>query len=126
MHLNAEDGIKIDELTELAVDNIFEYLNKRFGENRELEEELKRMTKTLYDPAVELRGIEKGREEGIEKGIEKGEIKLLTKLLVKKFGILPADIIQKLSESSIEKLEAIGEAIFEISSIQELEGYLEE
>lgn len=27
------------------------------------------MTKTLYDPEVEKRGIEKGREEGIEEGI---------------------------------------------------------
>jgi len=29
------------------------------------------MTKTLYDPAVEQKGIEKGMEKGIEKGIEK-------------------------------------------------------
>ena len=30
------------------------------------------MTKTLYDPEVEKRGIEKGIKQGIEQGVEKG------------------------------------------------------
>ncbi len=30
------------------------------------------MIKSLYDPAVEERGIEKGRDEGRDEGIEKG------------------------------------------------------
>lgn len=32
------------------------------------------MTKTLYDPEVEKRGIEKGIQQGIEKGIQQGII----------------------------------------------------
>jgi len=55
----------------LAVANLFEYLNTRYGEDEKLNEEVRSMTKTLYDPAVEQKGIEKGMEKGIEKGIEK-------------------------------------------------------
>ena len=60
--------LEIDDFQKilLAVDNIFEYLNKRYGENREFEEEVKRMTKTLYDPAVELRGEKKGVDKSIK------------------------------------------------------------
>jgi hypothetical protein len=44
----------------IAVINIFEYLNRKYGNNELLEEEVKSMTKTLYDQAVEEKGIEKG------------------------------------------------------------------
>jgi predicted transposase/invertase (TIGR01784 family) len=50
----------------LAIANLFEYLNQRYGDNELLEEEVRKMTKSLYDPVVE--------EKGIEKGIEKGKI----------------------------------------------------
>ena len=56
----------------LAVANLFEYLNTKYGEDEKLNEEVRSMTKTLYDPAVEQKGIEKGMEKGMEKGIEKG------------------------------------------------------
>ncbi|MBZ9606314.1 hypothetical protein G9F73_000460 [Clostridium estertheticum] len=50
----------------LAVANLFEYLNTKYGEDEKLNEEVRSMTKTLYDPAVEQRGMEKGIEKGIE------------------------------------------------------------
>ena len=59
----------------LAVANIFEYLNTKYGDDEKLNEEVRNMTKTLYDPAVEQRGI----EIGIEKGIEKTAINMLKK-----------------------------------------------
>ena len=55
--------------------NLFEYLNTKYGEDEKLNEEVRNMTKTLYDPAVEQRGIEKG----IQKGIEKVVINMLKK-----------------------------------------------
>ena len=59
----------------LAIGNLFEYLNKKYGDNENLNEEVASMTKTLYDSVVEERGIERGIEKGIEKGIETGENK---------------------------------------------------
>ena len=56
----------------LAIQNLIEYMNRNYFNNQEIEDEVSRMTKTLYDPEVERRGIKKGIEQGIEQGIEKG------------------------------------------------------
>ncbi len=58
----------------LAIQNLIEYLNRNYFNDDRLEEEVSTMTKTLYDPEVEKRGIEKGIEKGMEKGIEKKAI----------------------------------------------------
>jgi len=47
----------------LAVANLFEYLNTKYGKDKKLNEEVRSMTKSLYDPAVEQKGIEKGIEK---------------------------------------------------------------
>lgn len=39
----------------LAVSNLFEYLNNKYGDDEKLNEEVLKMTKTLYDPEVEKR-----------------------------------------------------------------------
>ena len=53
----------------LAIQNLIEYLNRNYMNDENIENEVTKMTKTLYDPEVEKRGIEKGRWEGIEEGI---------------------------------------------------------
>lgn len=49
----------------LAIQNLIEYLNRNYFNDDRIEKEVTTMTKTLYDPEVEQKGIEKGREEGI-------------------------------------------------------------
>ena len=56
----------------LAIQNLIEYLNKNYIEDENLEEEVNIMTKSLYDPEVEKKGIEKGIEQGIKEGIKQG------------------------------------------------------
>ena len=41
----------------LAINNLIEYLNRNYFNDDRLEEEVNTMTKTLYDPEVEKRGI---------------------------------------------------------------------
>ncbi len=69
------------------------------------------MTKTLFDPEVEKRGIEKGKAE------------LLIKLLLKKFKNLPADYKDKIMNLPINAIDRIGMDIFDIDSVEELEEY---
>lgn len=57
----------------LAIQNLIEYLNRNYLNDENIEEEVNTMTKTLYDPEVEKRGMEKGIEKGIEKGREEGK-----------------------------------------------------
>ena len=56
----------------LAIQNLIEYLNKNYIEDENLEEEVNIMTKSLYDPEVEKKGIEKGIEQGIKQGMKQG------------------------------------------------------
>ncbi|WP_235700109.1 hypothetical protein [Clostridium senegalense] len=53
----------------LAIQNLIEYLNRNYFKDERIEEEVITMTKTLYDPEVEKKGIEKGIEKGMEKAI---------------------------------------------------------
>lgn len=45
----------------LAINNLIEYLNRNYLNDDRLEKEVNIMTKTLYDPEVEKRGIEQGK-----------------------------------------------------------------
>jgi len=103
----------------LAIQNLIEYLNRNFIKDEILENEVSRMTKTLYDPEVEKRGIEKG----IEKGINKGKAELLIKQLLKKFKNLPAEYENKIMNLPINTIDRIGMDIFDIDSVEELEEY---
>ena len=53
----------------VAIQNLTEYLNKNYLCDAMIEEEVSKMTKTLYDPEVEKRGIEKGIEQGFKQSI---------------------------------------------------------
>ena len=103
----------------LAIQNLIEYLNRNYIKDEILENEVSRMTKTLYDPEVEKRGIEKG----IAEGIEKGKAELLIKLLIKKFKSLPEGYENKIMNLSIDNIDKIGMDIFDINSVEELEEY---
>ncbi len=107
----------------LAIQNLIEYLNRNFIKDEILENEVSRMTKTLYDPEVEKRGIEKGMEKGIEKGINKGKAELLIKQLLKKFKNIPAEYEDKIMNLPINTIDRIGMDIFDIDSVEELEEY---
>ena len=56
----------------LAIKIFIEYLNRNYIDDANLEKEVNIMTKSLYDPEVEKKGIEKGIEQGIEQGIKQG------------------------------------------------------
>ena len=95
----------------LAIQNLIEYLNRNFIKDEILENEVNRMTKTLFDPEVEKRGIAEGKAE------------LLIKLLLKKFKNLPADYKDKIMNLPINAIDRIGMDIFDIDSVEELEEY---
>lgn len=63
----------------LAIQNLIEYLNRNYMKDENIENEVNKMTKTLYDPEVEKRGIEKGIKQGIEQGIKSAIEKMLLK-----------------------------------------------
>ena len=94
--INGEDLHKIL----LAVSNLFEYLNNKYGDNTKLSEEVLKMTKTLYDPEVEKRGIEQGEN--------RKAIKVAENLL--KLGV-SEDIIVQSTELSVETIRELKKKI---------------
>ena len=62
------------------------------------------MTKTLYDPEVEKRGIEKGREEGREEGRKEEKIKIARNMKLSGIDTNTIAKITNLSEDEIDKL----------------------
>lgn len=70
------------------------------------------MTKTLYDPLVE------------ERGIERGKIELLLKLLNKKFNGLNSYYTENIMNSDEVTLDKISESIFDLKTINDLDQYL--
>lgn len=88
----------------LAIGNLFEYLNDKYGDDKKLNEEVMKMTKTLYDPEVEKRGIEKG----IEKGEEKKAIET-ARIAIKKG--LNDDLISELTGLSFEEINSIRQSV---------------
>ena len=62
------------------------------------------MTKTLYDPEVEKRGIEKGREEGREEGRKEEKIEIARNMKLSGLDTNTIAKITNLSEDEIDKL----------------------
>ena len=68
----------------------------------------------------------KGREEGREEGRLEGQIGLILRLLQQRMGELPDAIIEKIQKLSLEELELLGMAIFDLTSLEELSHWLQE
>lgn len=66
-----------------------------------------------------------GLEQGLEQGRREGEIALATRLLERKIGELPASVKQEISQLKLERLEELGEALLDFSSLAELESWLQ-
>ncbi len=103
----------------VAVESIFEYLNLKYAGVKKLTEEVHQMVKTLYDPEVEKRGIEKG----IEKGQLQAKREIAASQLNKKLGSIPVNFSKQIEEADQATLTRIIEDIFDINSWSELEGY---
>ncbi|MEG1829920.1 MAG: hypothetical protein RR309_10970, partial [Cellulosilyticaceae bacterium] len=87
----------------LAIQNLIEYLNRNYLNDQIIEEEVNKMTKTLYDAEVERKGIEKGIEEGIEKGEINKAIEIAKNLL----DILDNETIASKTGLTVEKVEVL-------------------
>jgi hypothetical protein len=85
-------------------------------------EEIRELVKISHNPFVEW-----GREEGMEKGREEGrlrEAELVLRLLRRKFGVLAAEQADSIRKLSIEKLEALAEALLYFQCIGDLDAWL--
>jgi predicted transposase/invertase (TIGR01784 family) len=67
--------------------------------------------------------LQEGRAEGRAEGLQQ-ERALVLKLLTRKIGSLPPQLLARISGLSIERLEALGEALLDFQSVGDLESWL--
>ena len=92
----------------LAIQNLIEYLNRNYLDDENLEEEVNIMTKSLYDPEVEKKGIEKGIEQGIKQGMKEGTEKKEVEIVLNMLGEgLDEATISKFTKIDIQKVKEI-------------------
>jgi hypothetical protein len=92
--------------------NIVEYLYGKYGDYSRIDQEVKSMIKTFYDPGL----VEKGRQEGRQEGSRL----ILQKQIKKRFGVVPQDIEERINTLEHAELEALAEKILEITTEEEL------
>ena len=92
----------------LSIQNLIEYLNRNYIDDENLEEEVNIMTKSLYDPEVEKKGIEKGIEQGIKQGMKEGTEKKEVEIVLNMLGEgLDEATISKFTKIDIQKVKEI-------------------
>ncbi len=97
-----------------------EGLKKSFWQELKAYEEEKQVT---YITSVEEIGFERGIEQGIERGIER-ERSLIIRLLIRRVGELPAGLQSQVEALPLDSLEALGEALLDFSSLEDLLAWL--
>ena len=91
--------------------------------NQEMELLMSLRTSPIYLAEVE-RLAREGLERGLEQGRIKGERDLVLKLLNRKLDVLSPELIARVNSLSVERVEALGEALLDFNSMGDLEAWL--
>ncbi|MGQ9824746.1 MAG: DUF4351 domain-containing protein [Desulfotomaculales bacterium] len=111
----AEEKITPEDAGEMhaIMINVMEYLYSKYGDYNRIEQEVKNMIKTFYDPGL----VEKGRQEGRQEGSRL----ILLKQIKKRFGTVSRDIEEKINALELAQLESLAEKILEVTTEEELQ-----
>ncbi|MEB3341625.1 Rpn family recombination-promoting nuclease/putative transposase [Okeania sp.] len=99
-------------------------LSNKELEELEQEEKLIRDNKGQISLAIK-EGIEIGREEGIGIGREEGIGILVKRQIIRKFGEIPPEVQTQIEQLSWEKLDILGDEIFDLATIADLVNWLD-
>lgn len=88
----------------IAIKSLVEYFKDNYIDDETLIEEADKMIKTLYDPEVARKAMEKGMARGIEKGIEKGKIEYAKRML--ELGV-DIEIVAKGMDLTVDKAKKL-------------------
>jgi hypothetical protein len=72
----------------------------------------------------EREGIAKGRREGLQEGLQAGTVQLVLRLLRRRVGALSEDREARVRRLPVERLEALGEALLDFQSVDDLDAWL--
>ncbi len=65
-------------------------------------------------------------EKGIERGIEQGEQKIVKRQLKRRFNNIDSSLESRIDSLSVEQIENLADAIFDLQSIEDLINWLDQ
>ncbi len=68
--------------------------------------------------------LQEGLEEGRKQGIQEGEATLVLRILQRKLAAVPAAVAEEIRSLPPQRLEALGEALLEFQSLEDLTAWL--
>ncbi|NEQ38644.1 MAG: Rpn family recombination-promoting nuclease/putative transposase [Okeania sp. SIO3I5] len=116
----------LEEVSEIEA--ALKIANRANLNNKELEE-VEEQEKLMRDKQGQISfARNEGREEGIgigrEEGIGIGVVKQILRQIRRKFGEISPEIETQIEQLSLEKLDILGEEIFDLATIADLENWL--
>ncbi len=116
----------LEEVSEIEA--ALKIANRANLNNKELEE-VEQQEKLMRDQQGQISfARNEGREEGIgigrEQGIGIGVVKQILRQIRRKFGEISPEIETQIEQLSLEKLDILGEEIFDLATIADLENWL--
>ena len=67
-------------------------------------------------------GVQQGVLQGLQQGVLQGESLALQKLLTKRFGVIPADVLETISAATTEQIDGWLYQVLEAKSLNEVFG----
>ena len=101
------------------------YLNLNPVEEIQFQEEISTFSQPVQEGVMQITTswMRQGIEQGIERGIER-EKTLILRQLKRKLGEINPSLETKIMELSIDDVEALGEALFDFSTVEDLINWL--
>jgi len=66
------------------------------------------------------KGIQEGIQQGIQQGMLSGERQMLTRQLTRRFGPLPAAVLQQLEQANTDQLERWADKILDAPTLEDV------
>jgi hypothetical protein len=95
-----------------------EYLKKQLWQNVDnLEREKQMAYISSFERSAIEKGVQQGVQQGLQQGLQQGEALALQKLLLKRFGVIPAEIVRQISSASAEQIDAWLDGVLDAPSL---------
>lgn len=115
-------GLKLSRAKRNLISSIVDtYIDLTPAEEQEFEQEVNKL-----EPAKEKEKIMELTTSWKRQGIQEGEAIILIKLLNRKFGSLTPKITEKIKKLSEEKLQQLGDSLFDFADLTDLTDWLEQ
>ena len=127
-------GLQLDDArSEMITGFVDSYLRLNAAQEKIFEAELDKLIPPEAKEKImevltshEKRGIAKGKREGLVEGKREGEADIVIRLLSRKVGQLPDELEARIRKLSNVKVESLADNLFDLSSLADLETWLEQ